>query len=64
MRKAVIAAIETYLPESLLPNEQLARELGNWDAKQIFDKTGIAARHIAGLTSVHPTLGGCGKEIV
>jgi 3-oxoacyl-[acyl-carrier-protein] synthase-3 len=48
MRKAVIVAIETYLPESLLSNEQLARELGNWGAQQIFDKTGIAARHIAG----------------
>lgn len=57
MKRAVIAAIETYLPESLLSNEQLAGELGNWDAKQIFDKTGIAARHIAGHDECSSDLG-------
>lgn len=46
-RKASIVAIETYLPQAQITNEQLAQELGNWDAEQILKKTGIASRHIA-----------------
>jgi 3-oxoacyl-[acyl-carrier-protein] synthase III len=46
-QKAAITAIATHLPETLLSNEQLAHELGNWSAAQILDKTGIAMRHIA-----------------
>jgi 3-oxoacyl-[acyl-carrier-protein] synthase III len=44
---AAIAAIASYLPAGELTNEELARELGDWPAEQIFEKTGIRARRIA-----------------
>jgi 3-oxoacyl-[acyl-carrier-protein] synthase-3 len=47
-KRAVIKAIATYLPKSLLTNEHLSEEFGDWDAQKIYDKTGIATRHIAG----------------
>jgi 3-oxoacyl-[acyl-carrier-protein] synthase-3 len=47
MRKAAITAVKTYLPEAVLTNDQLAVELGTWDANQILEKTGIRERHIA-----------------
>ena len=47
MLKAAITAIATYLPKTLLTNDQLSGELGNWSSAQILDKTGIAVRHIA-----------------
>jgi len=46
-KRAVIKAIATYLPESVLTNEHLSEEFGDWDAQKIYDKTGIATRHIA-----------------
>ena len=45
--KAAIRAITSYLPREILTNEQVAHELGEWDAEKILDKTGIAVRHIA-----------------
>jgi 3-oxoacyl-[acyl-carrier-protein] synthase-3 len=45
--KAAIAAIAAHLPTSELTNEDLARELGDWRAEQIFEKTGIRSRRIA-----------------
>jgi 3-oxoacyl-[acyl-carrier-protein] synthase-3 len=57
MRKAAVVAIDTYLPGTLLSNEQLEKELGNWDAQQIFDKTGIAVRHIAASDECSSDLG-------
>jgi 3-oxoacyl-[acyl-carrier-protein] synthase III len=45
--KAAIAAIAAHLPSGELTNEDLARELGDWGAEQIFEKTGIRTRRIA-----------------
>lgn len=44
---AVIKAIEYYLPEKILTNEQLALAFPGWSAEKIFEKTGISQRHIA-----------------
>ncbi len=45
--KAAIAAIEFYLPESIVSNEMLAMESETWIPEKIFEKTGIRERHIA-----------------
>jgi 3-oxoacyl-[acyl-carrier-protein] synthase-3 len=45
--KAFIKAIEYYLPETVLDNQQLAVELSDWSAEKIKAKTGIDQRHIA-----------------
>ena len=47
MPRAVIAAIEYYLPDSELTNERLAVEFPEWGAEKIAEKTGIHTRHIA-----------------
>jgi 3-oxoacyl-[acyl-carrier-protein] synthase-3 len=44
---AAIRAIASYLPPGELGNDQLAAELGEWNAEKILNKTGIAIRHIA-----------------
>jgi len=46
-RRAAIKAIATHLPAAKLTNEDLARELGEWDAPKILDKTGIGTRRVA-----------------
>ena len=46
-RKAAIRDISYYLPEIKLTNEQLAQEFQDWSIDKIFEKTGIAVRHIA-----------------
>jgi 3-oxoacyl-[acyl-carrier-protein] synthase III len=43
----VIKAIEYYLPERTLSNEQLASEFPDWSIEKIQEKTGISQRHIA-----------------
>ena len=48
MTRAVISAIEYYLPAQVLTNEALATEFPEWNADKIAEKTGINARHIAG----------------
>lgn len=45
---ARIAAVDYYLPESVLTNEDLAREFPEWSVEKISSKTGIDRRHIAG----------------
>ena len=45
--KAFIKAIEYYLPETVLNNQQLAVEFSDWSAEKIKAKTGIDQRHIA-----------------
>jgi 3-oxoacyl-[acyl-carrier-protein] synthase-3 len=45
--EAAIAAIAAHLPASELTNQDLARELGDWTADKIFDKTGIRSRRIS-----------------
>lgn len=55
--RAAIKAIATYLPEGKLTNEDLARELGDWDAQKILEKTGIETRRIARLEECSSDLG-------
>lgn len=47
MGHARIAAIEYYLPDKVETNEQLARENPDWRMDDIYQKTGIRARHLA-----------------
>ena len=47
MKKAAIKAINYYLPEKTLTNEELAKTFPEWPADQIYQKTGIRTRHIA-----------------
>lgn len=44
--QAAIRAIASYLPETVLSNEQLAAEFTEWTADKIKQKTGIEARHV------------------
>src|SRR5581483_9588340 len=50
MIRAGIRAVEVYLPEQVLTNENLGLEYPGWSASKIKDKTGIDCRHIAGAT--------------
>jgi len=42
-----IKAIDIYLPEMVLTNEQLAKEFGRWEPDKIESKLGIRQRHLA-----------------
>ena len=55
--RAAIKAIATYLPAGKLTNEDLARELGDWDAQKILEKTGIETRRIARIEECSSDLG-------
>ncbi|MEI8287831.1 MAG: ketoacyl-ACP synthase III [Verrucomicrobiota bacterium] len=46
--KAVIRAIATYLPETVLTNEAIAAAFPDWPADKVEKKLGIRERHIAG----------------
>lgn len=45
--QAAIQAIEYYLPQAILTNDDLAREFPEWTVEKIEEKTGIVQRHIA-----------------
>src|SRR5437588_3006763 len=45
--KAAIKAVTSFLPAGELHNEQLAAEFGVWHGNQIFEKTGVAVRHVS-----------------
>ncbi|HYW85661.1 MAG: ketoacyl-ACP synthase III [Spirochaetia bacterium] len=47
MNRACISAIEYYLPEKVLTNEDLSKDFPEWSPEKILSKTGIARRHIA-----------------
>ena len=47
MNRACISAIEYYLPEKVLTNEDLSKDFPEWSPDKILAKTGIACRHIA-----------------
>ena len=47
MNYAAVGPIAVYLPERVETNAQLKAEFPSWDMDLIFEKTGIAARHIA-----------------
>lgn len=44
---ARISAIEVFLPDLVLSNEQLSKEFGRWPSEKIENKLGIKERHIA-----------------
>lgn len=46
--KARISAVDYYLPEQVLTNEDLSRQFPEWSVEKISAKTGISIRHIAG----------------
>jgi 3-oxoacyl-[acyl-carrier-protein] synthase-3 len=45
--KAYIKAIEYYLPQRIVTNEELAQDFPEWSVEKIMDKVGIRKRHIA-----------------
>ena len=47
MKKAYIKAIEYYLPENVLTNEQIAERFPEWSAEKVANKVGISERHIS-----------------
>ncbi|QDU30302.1 3-oxoacyl-[acyl-carrier-protein] synthase 3 [Anatilimnocola aggregata] len=47
MKYAAVGPIAIHLPERVETNAQLKAAYPNWDMDTIFEKTGIAARHIA-----------------
>lgn len=48
MKRAAIQAIEYYLPERVLRNQDLTDQFPEWSVDKIAAKTGIHIRHIAG----------------
>jgi 3-oxoacyl-[acyl-carrier-protein] synthase-3 len=46
--QAALKAIDFYLPEGMLTNQDLADEASGWTPEKIAEKTGISSRHIAG----------------
>ena len=44
---AFIKAIEYYLPDIIVTNDDLANEFPEWNAEKVSDKTGILERHLA-----------------
>jgi 3-oxoacyl-[acyl-carrier-protein] synthase-3 len=46
-RVAVIRGVSTYVPETVVTNEQIARREIGWTAEEIFAKTGIRERRVA-----------------
>lgn len=44
---AEIVAVEYYLPQAVLTNDELERVFPDWPAGKIFEKTGIRERHVA-----------------
>jgi 3-oxoacyl-[acyl-carrier-protein] synthase-3 len=46
MIKAYINAIDYYLPQKTLTNEELVRDFPEWDVDKIMEKVGISKRHI------------------
>jgi len=46
--KAAVIAIRSYLPETKLTNEQLARDFPEWDVDKLYAMTGVSVRSISG----------------
>ncbi|MFD6700691.1 MULTISPECIES: 3-oxoacyl-ACP synthase III family protein [unclassified Microbacterium] len=57
-----ISAIEYYLPEGTLSNEDLAASFPEWSVEKISAKTGIRSRHIAGEAEYSSDLAICAAE--
>src|SRR5260370_31753280 len=56
-KRAAIRAIKSFLPDGTLANEALAGEFGEWHGGQIFSKTGVAVRGVAGANETASDLG-------
>src|SRR6266498_2263057 len=56
-QRAVIKAINSFLPREKVTNEQLAEEFGDLHASQIFSKTGVAVRGVAAADECASDLG-------
>lgn len=52
-----IKAIDYYLPNQVISNENLAKEFPEWDAEKVFEKTGIHERHITSENETATDLG-------
>lgn len=48
MAEAYIKAIDYYLPDKIIKNEDLVSDFPEWDADKVAQKTGILERHIVG----------------
>ena len=48
MSKAFIKAVDYYLPENVLTNEQIAERFPEWSAEKVANKVGIKERHLSG----------------
>ncbi|WP_323674050.1 ketoacyl-ACP synthase III [Bacteroides sp. CG01] len=48
MSKAFIKAVDYYLPENVLTNEQIAERFPEWNAEKVANKVGIKERHLSG----------------
>ena len=48
MIKTYIKAIEYYLPEKVLSNDEIAKRFPEWTAEKVASKVGITERHISG----------------
>lgn len=46
--KTYIKAIEYYLPETVLSNDEIAKKFPEWTAEKVASKVGITERHISG----------------
>ncbi len=47
MRRAFIRAVDYYLPEATVTNDDLVKRFPDWSAEKIEDKTGIRSRRVA-----------------
>jgi 3-oxoacyl-[acyl-carrier-protein] synthase-3 len=48
MRRAFIRAVEFYLPDATVTNDELVQRFPDWSAEKIEDKTGIRSRRVVG----------------
>lgn len=55
--KAIIQALDFFVPDRVLTNEQLAAEFPEWTAERIENKLGIVERHLAGPSECASDLG-------
>lgn len=46
-KKAYIKAVDYYLPENILTNEQIAERFPEWSAEKVASKVGISERHLS-----------------
>ena len=47
MTKAYIKAVDYYLPENILTNDQIAERFPEWSAEKVASKVGISERHLS-----------------